>query len=277
MIEKKRFIGVAAVFLFLTGCATFPKKNATVVAGDKVGVHVTCRLNDGSMVYTSRTDEDTPGEKKSPVFFEQDKKGPVECMADSGDGGPLYGKLKSFECEIIACLTKKIMGMKLHEKRQVTLETTESPDLEEPDRYLAMSSRRRYPLKKEVKKSLLAQETGKEPVVGDQGPVSGPLSYGVLAVDGENDKVTVEIRFSDGAVMDMPFGPGALAHDGDHYTIDIRAKVGHLIKTNPLLGRIVRVDDNRFVIDYGHPFGGETLLCDVEIVSISKNSGGETP
>lgn len=277
MKTMKRCIGAAAVFLFLTGCTAFPKRNVAVMPGDKVGAHVTCRLNDGSMIYTSRPDADTTGEKKSSVFFAQEKEGPVECVADSGFGGPLSGKLKSFEYEIIACLSKKIMGMKLDEKRQITLETAEPADLEDQDRYLTMNIKRRYPLIKEVKKSLMAKETGKEPVVGDLGPASGPLSYVVRSVDGEKDKATVEMQFTDGAVLDMPFGPGVLAHDGDHYTIDIGAKVGHLIQTYPLLGRIIRVEDKRFVIDYGHPFAGETLACDVEIVSISKNNGGETP
>lgn len=277
MITMKRCIGVAALFLLLTGCTAFPKGTVAVMPGDKINAHVTCRLNDGSMVYTSRPDTDTTGEKKSPVFFAQEKEGPVECVADSGYGGPLSGKLKSFEYEIIACLSKKIMGMKLNEKGQITLETMEPADLEDQDRYLTMNTRRRYPLIKEVKKSLMAKETGKEPVVGDLGPASGPLSYVVRSVDGEKDKATVEIQFTDGAVLDMPFGPGVLAHDGDHYTIEIGAKVGHLIQTYPLLGRIIRVEDKQFVIDYGHPFAGETLACDVEIVSISKSSGGKTP
>ncbi len=265
VLKQIMVVAVAAVF---AGCATMSAEKLRVAKGDRVELHVSCRLADGQLIYSTLPVKDS--DKISPVFFPPDKEGPVKTVAGSGLSGPLYGKLKSFENEVITCLATQIPGMALGESRNVTLTSSEPPDLEDPDRYLSLNTKRRYPLKKEVVLSAMAKETGREPVAGDRGKVSGNLSYVVRSVDTARDKAEVEIEFNDGDILDMPFGPGVLSHDGEYYRIDIRAEMGRLIRTPPLLGKIIRIEDKRFVIDYGHPFGGETLTCDVEIVGIDK-------
>ena len=37
------------------------------------------------------------------------------------------------------------------------------------------------------------------------------------------------------------------------------------MRTGPLVGRIIAVENGLFTLDYGLPFGGETLVCDVVV------------
>ncbi len=49
----------------------------------------------------------------------------------------------------------------------------------------------------------------------------------------------------------------------------IDAHKGALVLAAGMVGRISYVDDKAFYIDFGNPFGGETLLCDVTVEKIA--------
>jgi hypothetical protein len=106
--------------------------------------------------------------------------------------------------------------------------------------------------------------TGKEPQEGADYIVD-PLIPGKVASVSENE---VLIRFSvkPGSVVDTPFGKGTIRETEKSYEIVIDATVGRLVRTHGLVGRISEVKDRMFTIDYGHPFGGQTLMCDVKVV-----------
>lgn len=66
-------------------------------------------------------------------------------------------------------------------------------------------------------------------------------------------------------MVDTPFGKGAIRENEKNYEIVIDASVGSLVRTRGLVGRISEVRDGSIVVDYGHPFGGETLTCDIKV------------
>ena len=85
----------------------------------------------------------------------------------------------------------------------------------------------------------------------------------VMAVDTKS----VSVRFSPkpGKEIETPFGKGTVRETSNDFEIVIAAPVGGLVRTGPLVGRIIGVDDTSFTLDYGHPFGGEELGCDIAI------------
>ena len=52
----------------------------------------------------------------------------------------------------------------------------------------------------------------------------------------------------------------------DRYLIAINAQTGNLVRSGGFVGRVIAVDEQLITVDYGHPFGGEPLLCDVQVV-----------
>ena len=73
-----------------------------------------------------------------------------------------------------------------------------------------------------------------------------------------------------------PFGPLTVREMADHYDLEIMAEKGSLIRTGPMAGRITDVDKESITIDYGHPFAGEKLTCEVIAVKVEPQQTKET-
>ena len=85
------------------------------------------------------------------------------------------------------------------------------------------------------------------------------------------DEVIVRLLPKEGTVVKTPFGEGhVIGEDADSYKIVIDARVGDLVRSAYLIGRITDVDDKSMTIDYRNPFGRETLFCDVTVQSLTK-------
>ncbi|GAB6095206.1 hypothetical protein JCM14469_14580 [Desulfatiferula olefinivorans] len=262
---------------WLSGCATLGK-GKTIRPGDRVEVHLTCMTDEGQLLYDTHAVPERTEEQPDPasLFFGPAGPGPQVLTAGSDDPGPLEGKLKTFAGELKARVAVRLPGMTPDGKQTLTLDSAAPDGLTDEDRYLALTLQRRYPLTRTVGRIPFTKQLGREPEPGMDGPSMGPLKTRIIAVT--PDQVTFTFEFTDGDTLPMPFGPGRLSHDpdGEHYIVDIDARAGRPVKMASLLGQIVRVGDDRFVIDYGHPFGGKTLTCDVEIVSV-RSPQGENP
>jgi FKBP-type peptidyl-prolyl cis-trans isomerase 2 len=88
----------------------------------------------------------------------------------------------------------------------------------------------------------------------------------VMAVS--DQEVTIRFSATPGAVVETPFGPGRIREEGQDYKMDIDARKGASVRAGVMVGRISDVDDKVITVDFGNPFGGETLLCDVTVEKI---------
>lgn len=260
----------------LAGCATlFP--GHTVKQGEKVRTKYTCRLRTGEVVMT--TDEKVAKNSsiiQSPFFMPLGTHREYEMastlIAGSGAGN-LYcssGPQRILANEVMARLSEAVVGMKVKERKELEISSVVSADLPDKERYISLSYIDRGPI--EVRYSLeeLRKQLGKDPEIGDTVSEEEGFVFTVTALDG--NEAVVRMSRPKGASLDTAFGPAIFHDKGDHYEIVTDVRVGGLVKTDILLGRIVDVDDQMFRIDYGHPFGGETLVCDVK-VETSKPAG----
>ena len=277
---------VPVMFLLLTaltGCATGgkivsaradgvsdPSPARLVRPGDLVDLRFLCRLQTGELVAAT---DPSAGQRtdvsKSPIYLMRDKDGPVTVAADI----PLplteqpAGKELAFEDKIVNRLAGAITGMKEGERRTVSLTAKEAPERRSEDYVIRISRVRKREKEMRMPPSEYQARTGKSPEMG-QPVVFDP------AVPGRVETVTPDatvIRFSAqvGAVVPTPFGPGHIRETEKAYEIVIDAQKGALVRTVPLVGRIADVDETSITIDYRHPFGNETLACDVAIDRIA--------
>ena len=65
--------------------------------------------------------------------------------------------------------------------------------------------------------------------------------------------------------MDTGFGIGTIRDAGDKFEIVIDVHEGTLLRSGPLVGKIIKVEDRVFTIDYGGAFEKEPLVCDVDV------------
>jgi FKBP-type peptidyl-prolyl cis-trans isomerase 2 len=118
-------------------------------------------------------------------------------------------------------------------------------------------------------------KTGKVPEVG-QSFVLDKLVPGKITEVSDKD---ILIRFAPAEAKDLatPFGPVTVRETADHYELVIATETGRLVRTGPMAGRISAVDSDMMTIDYGHPFAGETLNCDVKVLKITAQAAAVAP
>jgi hypothetical protein len=148
--------------------------------------------------------------------------------------------------------------------KELRLEITSSMQmgLTKEDRFLSLSRiRSNRPKEHKMTWEEYRKSYGKEPEVGQEAFSMGPITAHVLSL-GESD-VVVGLSIQEGGSIDTEFGKGVYPDKGDHFDLVIHAHVGDLVRIGWLVGRVVEVGDRTFTIDFGHPFGGEPLTCDV--------------
>lgn len=271
----KWFVRFSVIFLFsffYPACLMAQSSTGIVKKGDPVLVDFTCRLDDGAVVIT--TNESVAGDKsrlKEGVFLPFKKYSPAGLIAGSGKSGPDYGKLKSFENEIFECLSNLLTGMKEGSSNTYKIVSEVQPGLSENERFLRLSRIRIQPKEVRLKPDLFKRNYGRDPVQGDiiySDEFEG-LATEVLSV--LDDEITVKLNMKEGMKLPMPLGTGTVHDAGKKYKTVIDVYPGKLIRSGVIVGRVVDIEDEMFTIDYGHPFGHETLSCDVKVVKILKN------
>jgi FKBP-type peptidyl-prolyl cis-trans isomerase 2 len=165
-------------------------------------------------------------------------------------------------------MTKAIKGLKVGEKNTIRISSEVPPGLEDIDRFLQMARVRQQPKDLRVNMKPLKKQLGEEPRVGQEIYAEGPYSAKVVSITG--DEVMVRLSARPGSVVDTPFGDGVVRDAADHYETVIDVSVGDLVRSGPVVGRVAHVEEETFSVDYGHPFGEETLICDVVVESAKR-------
>lgn len=275
--EQKR---IPLIFLFttvlavaLTGCRKSGKE-PVVRAGDEVRVHYTCRLKGGELVATTHeAAARNDAIKKSALFVAEPRYEPARLTAGPQQG-PEHGRTQNLGHALSSGLSAAVVAMRVGDKRTVEVTAEVPPGLVWGERYLQMARVRERSKEKTMSAGLYARfQREKAPEVGQQVGLEPGFVGTVTSVSG--DEVTLGVSAEPGAVIDTIFGKGTIRDRGDRYEVEIDARQGALIRLGKLVGRIVEVNDELITTDFGHPFGGESLVCDVQVEAIERSAADE--
>ncbi|MFZ4856673.1 MAG: thioredoxin fold domain-containing protein [Desulfuromonadaceae bacterium] len=277
-LKNIRVISISALIgLPLVACSAAP---VVVRTGDKAEINFTCRLQNGELAATTCPDASVTGETKAPLYMT--RHGAEDSVAvTAGPPSPNARKMdwQPFEQEIIARLAPKITGLKVGEPVQWVIAADRYPVSAPNERQVKMALVRKRDKEMRLSIEEYTNKTGKDPEVG-QLFVIDKLVPGKIAEVSDKE---VLIRFAPADAKDLvtPFGPVTVRELADSYELVIAAEIGHLLRTGPMVGRISAVDGVSMTIDYGHPFAGEKLNCDVKVVAVThqerKESAVATP
>jgi FKBP-type peptidyl-prolyl cis-trans isomerase 2 len=269
-VIKIMIASAAAIPVLMSGAAaqdtSLLVKGTVIAPGDRADVRFTCRFKNDEVAIS--TDQDLAKDlsiRKSRIFLERDRNTPLTLFAGKNPAVPDMNRQGGFEGELFYQLSQSIVGMETGKK--VSLEVTAERLSEEKkgEHYIKMARVRQRPKEVRLTSEAYKARTGKTPEVG-QPYIIDPAVPGKVLTVAENEVV---IRFLADPLskVALPFGEGTIKEYADHYEIEIEARQGSLTRSGGLVGRIVGVDEQFITIDYGHPFGGEKLLCDVFIES----------
>lgn len=240
-----------------------------VKAGEKIWLNFTCRA-EGQTVMTTMADVAAdPADPKSAIFVPLKKYEPLQTQADLNPTKHVSMQLaQAMEHEIEYQLAAAAVGAKVGQKRKVAVGAIVSPSLSEGERYFKFARVRTRPKEERFAYIDYLDQLG-DPKVGQYWPQELGVPARVVAVS--NDDVTVRYEIKEGASIETEAGPGVLKDAGNNYEIHLQRKAGDVMRIGPLVGRVAEVNDTFIIIDFGHPFGGHTLGCDMVVVRRETN------
>ena len=261
--------------LSIIGCATSNRQGELdkTLSGQSVrGLSFTCQLQNGDVVVT--TDSKIANDasiKKAKVFIEKTEYQPINLS----DFGLMMKKspkndLKFLEETVVDQLNEKTKNWTLNEKGTIQLEAEANTSLPTNERMIQFVRTKTQSKTICYAKDVFPRITGAKVVEGATVRMNTGILGKVTAI-GENE-VTVEFKPESNQPIDGPYGPISVTDRGDHYSVEVDVRDGNLVRVGPAVGRISTVNDKNFLIDYSHPFGGQTLSCDVSITAIQKET-----
>jgi FKBP-type peptidyl-prolyl cis-trans isomerase 2 len=267
MVYRFKIIFTTLFFLnvlFGFHCPDLPAAETDLIKpGDKVGIQYTCRFKNGEIASSTSTEVARNTEPKSSIFLPRSKDDPIAVTAEeSSKSQPPHGFI-AFEDEIVTQLAHSITGMPMDGSRTIELHTDRITGLPPKDESLQLARVRVRPKEIKMTADEFKTRTGKEPAVGAEVTSGAEIPGKVVSVS--ENVVLVRYSVHPGSVIDMPFGKATVRENEKNYEIVIDPTIGKLVRMQALVGRISEVQDQMFTVDYGHPFGGETLTCDVKV------------
>ncbi len=267
MVSGKRLLyraaSAAVALLFLLPAYSRSEEQA-VKTGDEAAVHFTCRFPNGAVAASSyQSVAQDASLKKSAVFWQRTKNDPIAIVAGK-PSGPDPAE-RSLEDEILYRLANPIVGFRAGENKTIELKADARPE-KAAGEYVQKLARVRHRVKEmRLTPDEYKARAKKSPEMG-QSFVIDPVVPG--AVTSVADKEVVITFTPLGKKVPTPLGEGTVKELPDQWEIVIDAHPGALVRAGAFVGRIISVDDKFITIDYGNPFGGETLTCDVQVESV---------
>ena len=246
------------------GCASM-KPSADIKTGEEIYLHYTCRAESGRLLDT--TDKKIAGDDTVEKILGFPKKARFDpILLTAGKDHPLQpeGPLKLYRPEIYSRLAHDMVGRERNHPYELIISSDVPKDIKDFSRYF--TTRRIYKAS-DIRKEPLAyvkNVTGRVPTVGEVFDYQGEPNTKVVAVD---DKTVTYQMIFDQMVIDTDYGKALVVNKDGKVITTIDAKVGTLVLTNGVMGRIVKVTDDKIKIDYGYPLGDKQLNCSVTATS----------
>ena len=262
--------------LSLTAC-TLTRPSASVQSNDKVRVHYSCRSADGLLITTTdKAVAEDPETPKSPIFEMPDDFGPI--IMDAGQTDPLADsqqeliRTKGFSEVLHEQIAASICGLVYDRTQPVQIKSAVPEGLSSEKRYVSFAKVWERPKQSIITVEQFIKMKGMAPVVGFQ-----YMQYmGIQATVAQVRNGRVLIRYAPvvepGGRVPTQFGEGIIRDGrGSWWEIEMQVIEGQVVRNGDLVGRVVEVRPNVFYVDYGHPFGGMELVCDVLVDEIKSN------
>lgn len=277
IMMKKQFIclyiNVAILLLLATGCTAIDSGSA-IKPGEKVTVSYTCKAKDHGVIDTSVASVAENEQIKKARVFEKKKTYSSPALVAQTSLSPLKEKLIPLTHEILKQLSTALVGKQKNKHHVVKIESQVIENLKKGSRYQVIRRNKTVLRYQEYTLDSFVRGYKRQPKVGEIFYEKGIPHSKVTAVG--NGKVTIKM-FNDDLNVPTPWGTAHVV-GGNEKQVHVRheSKKGNLVRFGHMIGRVILVDDEKIVIDLGHPFGGETLTCDVVATDFESDPTKET-
>lgn len=258
-----RALGILFVFSFF-GCSAGTR--AIVKDGAEVSVQLTCRMPDSKVIMT--TDESIPTSDRSRLYLPRKEYGPLHLTA--GKAVRDMGARGDLDVELANGVVRSLVGMSSGETKRIALTADPVPGPDGKPRLLPMARVRQRPREMKLSPEDFSGRFGKKPEIGTAVILDPAIPGAVTEIT--DTEVVIKFKATPGTEVETPFGTGVIREGKDGYEIVIGVNEGAVVRTGPLLGRVISVTDRMFTIDFTKPFAGEELTCDIGVLVVEQEN-----
>lgn len=239
------------------GSPAKPEKTVTDVVepGDLVSVHYTMRLEDGDVIFTTR--EDKARDKETPRadwFRAPPSFGPQSVLAGSDEG------LKE--------LSEALVGMHVGDIKTANLAPSKAFGAHDPKKVRIFPRIKTVPRKAMVEAPDYVNQMNAFPITGREVRFIPYFKSKVIKV---TERYTVlEALAEDGEQIEADYGVTTLSVGDDEVKLELAPTVGAKFKVDDQEGRICKVGEDTFSVDFNHPAAGKPILMDMEVKAVEK-------
>ncbi|OHB32327.1 MAG: hypothetical protein A2X84_02000 [Desulfuromonadaceae bacterium GWC2_58_13] len=263
-LKKSLFLLVFTVSAHL-GESAFA--DGAIRPGDSVHLHYVCRFKNGDLADTTLSESRlAQGTKKAEIFRSIQNDAPLFLQAGDApksEGGP---SVRDYSDEIAAQIARSLVGMEGSEQQTVKIVADQAQYREKST--ISLARVRQRPRELRLMPEEYAKRTGKTAEPGADFTLDPDFPGTVVSV--RQDEVLIRFEAPADKTLATPFGPATIRETDTLYLVDIHVRQGALVRSGPMVGRIVSVDEKMFTVDYGHPLAGQDLDCEVTILSSEK-------
>lgn len=254
---------ICLIFLcFLASCTAAHNRTLKLLTpGDNIHIDYTCHGPDGSLIAASAPGvfEDQP---VSPLFASHKLPRPISYVVPSQIEEIDISFHMPMEEKIERYLLRMSPGKPASEK--VTLFVEGETFTKDQGGYsLTVPINSVKTRNVTMSASAFERAYGMPPTVGIEKETKIPgVSARVMSINA--DKVNILYSAPTGTRIHSLFGEQILTQNEKNFLVRTDVREGDLVRNGKnLVGRVTEVDKKNFVVDFSHPFGFETLTCDV--------------
>ena len=234
-------------------------------AGDLARVDYTARLEDGTVIYSTRKEvADDVSLKKAPWFGAPANLKP-EPMAVGGRA-------------VLPGVGEALAGMAAGEKKRLVLPPERAFGPSDPAKMERLPLTRTLPRRIIIAAQEYVSRFGSFPVAGKEVPLTPYFPARVEAV--REHEAEMVLLAENGKSYRDPFGTTTVAVDVENVVTVLTPVLGSTFPGPTGSGIITRSDGTSFTLDTNNPLAGKTVIIDLELASLTSNAdlpAGEPP
>lgn len=167
-------------------------------------------------------------------------------------------------------LGSSVLGLHNSMKKKAVIEPEKAFGRYDDRRIQSFPSVRTYPVQMEIPVKAYEEKFGRMPKPDEDIVINPYFKSRINHVTG--DTVYIRNEAQDGHTEGAPFGKTSIQVEGDTIYISLAPAIGAAFPVGEQTGLIVSAQDNFFKVDYNHPFAGQKLYLDIEVLSFQKAS-----
>jgi hypothetical protein len=223
-------------------------------------------MPDGKVIMT--TEESVAASNRSTLYLPRKENGHLHLTA--GKAVRDMGSRGDLDVELANGAARSLVGMSSGETKRIALTADPIPGPDGKPRLLPMARVRQRPKEMKLSREDFSGRFGKNPEIGTAVILDPAIPGAVTEIT--DSEVVIRFKATPGTEVETSFGTGVISEGKDAYEIVIGVKEGAVVRTGPLLGRVISVTDRMFTIDYTKPFAGEELTCNVGVLEVEPSA-----